>query len=416
MPFFRLVALAACLLIPFAPHVSHAESVSGPASTLPVASTTPIASSVPVASVRVAGAPVEPVTFWLPSAKPSGIEVNDRVWVSFYAAAGASASAPAPAVVLLHYLGTTRNAEMHRYARTLSRQNISAAVVTLPYHMQRAVGKTEPMQYFVSRDANVAVRAFEQGISDVSTVVTWLTAQSIVDKRRIGVVGVSLGAITAHVAMGRDARLSAGVALLGGGDLPDIYETSPAGRIFLHTQARRLTEAEKAQLRTVDPLTYAGQNQPRRVLMIQGARDSFIPQRDALELWRALGRPPIQWIDTNHAALLLAIDSAGRAATTYLRNVWSGNFNAPIPRVHVPTIQIGLMTGLDALITPVIQLQVLRIGTRHHMALAHVDAGLGTRGLFAGLAATVTPLVDVGVGRRLGGTRWRPYTSLHITF
>ncbi len=409
MRFFCLAAFAACLLAARQPS-SRADAASKPLASAPAASDAPLASAAAVA------ASARPVTFWLPSAKPSGIAVNDRVWLTFYPAQSASAAAPAPAVVLLHYLGTTRNAELNRYARTLARQNISAAVMTLPYHMQRTVGKAQPMQFFVSRDAGASAAAFEQGISDVSTVVTWLSAQPTVDVRRLGVVGVSIGAIIAHVAMGRDARLSAGVALLGGGDLPDIYETSPAGRIFLHTQARRLTDEEKARLKAVDPLTYAGMNQPRHVLMIQGARDSFIPPRDAEKLWRALGRPPIQWIDTNHAALLLAIGSAGNAATTYLRNVWSGSFDASIPRVRAPTIQMGLMTGLDALITPVISLQVLRLGTRSHMALAHVDAGLGTRGLFAGLAATVTPLVDVGLGRRLGGSRWRPYASLHITF
>src|SRR5438132_1321942 len=82
------------------------------------------------------------------------------------------------------------------------------------------------------------------GRADVSVVVEWIMRQPDVDPRRIGVVGVSLGAIITHLTMGRDSRLSAGVAVLGAGDLPDLYRRSILYRLLHPSATRALTPEE----------------------------------------------------------------------------------------------------------------------------------------------------------------------------
>lgn len=361
-----------------------------------------------------------PTVLWLPSERPSGNPVNDRIWLTFYpTTATVGATTKVPAVVLLHYLGASSNWEMHSFARYLSRRGIACAVMTLPYHTRRASRGQRPIDFFVAPRAEVVVQAFEQSVSDVSTVVSWLSRQDGIDPQRIGAVGASLGAIVTHLVMGRDKRVGAGVAMLGGGDFLSIYRESLIPRLFAKQRAKNITPQDEALLRSVDPITYAGQNRPRRVLMIQGARDLFIPPRSAEKLWEALGRPPIQWLDINHLGLQLAHKSVHKTTESFLRQAWSGQplDSIKVPTINVPTIKAGFLVGLDSLVTPAVQLQAFKLGKRHdHLPLLSGNVGLSGRGPFVGLAATVNSFADVGIGRRLSGSRFRPYAAVHVVF
>jgi dienelactone hydrolase len=351
----------------------------------------------------------------LPSAAPSGIAVNDRVLFRYHPAARPFGER-SPAVVLLHPLGVSGDdRRIDKFARALSRRGIGVAALTLPYHGQRQPPNDAPNRHFVgnpnNEDAARVAQAFSQSASDVETVVTWLTQQPEVDANRIGGAGVSLGAFVMHLAMGRDARIRAGVAALGAGNIAEI---------FLHTHSRGDAETLRhiETLRAVEPLTYADRNRPRRVLMIQAARDSVVPPRYAEQLWQALGRPPIQWADVNHIGLLLTLDSVIQTTIAYLETAWSETPDdlSRVPHVRAVTLKVGAIAGLDSLVTPALQYQLFSVGTRQHMALLHASAGLGLRGPFVSVAATLNRHIDLGVGRRVFGNNIRPYVSYHMVF
>lgn len=363
---------------------------------------------------------LKPQEIVLPSALPSGNAVNDRLIFTFTPARRAASQTvpggPVPAVVLLHVLGTSRNQQMRQFAIFLANRGIASATVTLPYHMKRLPRGDLPIRHFVASDARVAVQAFNQSAADVSSVITYLQARPDVDGSKIGVVGASLGAIVTHLAMGRDARISAGVAIFGGGDLPGIYRSSILGRFVVRPRVT-LTPADEALLREVDPLTFAGNNQPRRVLMIAGARDLVIPPRNAQVLWQALGNPPLRWVDVNHFGLALRPRATQLAALAYLQSVWKGAPLAEAPQIRVPALKFGLISGLDARVSPAATLQVFSLGTRRdHLSLLHANVGITGRGPFASVAATVNQFADIGIGRRLKGERFRPYISLHLAY
>jgi dienelactone hydrolase len=359
-----------------------------------------------------------PQELTLPSQSPSGFERNDRIWFTYYPPQRVLNPNRAPAVILLHHLGDSQNKAMHQGARFLSQQGIAAAVMILPYHTKRAVPGVFPFQRFVSTDADEVVQAVTQSVADVRTLTDWLIQRPEVDPQRLGIVGVSLGANITHIAMGQDERLRAGVAFLGGGNLPEINRTSLAGKIFLKRRRTSLSAEEIATLRQADPLTYAKNNQPRRVLMVQAARDIFIPPHTAKELWEALGCPPIQWMDTNHIALQYATKSAMRTALSFLQAAWNGDETAmrETPKVRVATIKAGFLTGLDSKFTPAVQWQALSLGKRRHMSLIGANLGISGRGPFVGLAATVTPYIDIGVVHRYRGDGLKPYASFHVVF
>jgi dienelactone hydrolase len=361
---------------------------------------------------------VRPLEFTLPSAAPSGNPIDDRIWMTFYPAVQSSQQ-PAPAVVLLHALGETRMRMMGQFARYLAERGIGAAVMELPYHMHRrppGVGSGGP---FTDPDVNREVQAANQSASDVSTVVTWLSRQLSVDPRRIGVLGVSLGAMIAHLAMGKDERLSAGVAILGGGNLADLRRTSLVYKFRERGPPEKLSPQELERLEQVDPLHYASRNRPRRVLMIQAARDLLMPPRDARVLWDALGRPPIVWVDTNHFGLALTPRSVVRTSAAYLWSVWNEAplVDPPLPAIDAITLKLGIIAGLGARPTPALQWQAYSFASRrNHMSLLHSDLGWSGRGPFIGLAGTVNGFIDLGLAHRFSGGGIRPYLSFHVVF
>lgn len=355
-----------------------------------------------------------PLDFSLPSAKPSGNAQNDRIWLTFYPAQ--NVQTPAPAAILLHPLGGELEIA-HRFARYLAERGVGGIVMELPFHYRRAVSGERAVDHFIASNAPTSVQAFEQSVSDVKTTLDWLEKQPSVDAEKLGVAGISLGAIITHIAMGQDARLKAGVALLGGGDLADIAQLNIIGRLFLRADKIEATPEKRALLAEVDPLSFAEFNRPRRVLMIQAARDDIIPTKSAENLWKALGKPPIQWLDINHPGLQLVASSAMKTSLAYLQNVWNGTPEAPIPKIRAITLKTGVIFGLDSVVSPAIQWQALTlIKKSNHQSLLHGDIGYMSRGPFVGLAATLNSYVDIGVGRRVFGSGFKPYASVHIVF
>jgi hypothetical protein len=153
--------------------------------------------------------------------------------------------------------------------------------------------------------------------------------------------------------------------------------------------------------------------------MIEAARDLLVPPRNALELWDALGHPPIQWVDTNHFGLSLAPASLMRASATYLHSVWddpAADPDDPSP-LHAFTLKLGMLIGPESALTPAVQWQAYSFAARRdHMSLLHADLGWSGRGPFLGLAATLNPFLDVGLAQRVSAGVIRPYASVHIVF
>jgi len=361
----------------------------------------------------------------LPSELPSGNAINDTVYFRWYPARSLT-SQPSPAVILLHPLGREDQSPMQQYARYLSSRGISAAVLTLPYHGRRLSKGDGSLRHFINPDAEQVVSAMQQSVSDARTVVSWMSTQEGVDPQKIGGIGVSVGAIVLHLVMGQDARVKAGVAALGGGALAETYRGSPLAQSKLLSRLfgssgdfSKVNPESYKLLDQIDPLTFAANNHPRRVLMIEAARDIVVPPRSAEVLWEALGKPPIQWVDTNHFSVInFASNSVLRASVPYLQSVWNDRplEARDIPNVHAPTFKFGVVMNLDSVITPAVQWQFLGLGTTRHRSFINANLGMSGRGPFGGVAATVTSYLDIGAARRFSGNRIRPYASLHFVY
>jgi dienelactone hydrolase len=176
---------------------------------------------------------------------------------------------------------------------------------------------------------------FRRVVIGIRRLVDWAETVEEIDAARIGVVGFSIGASVANVAMGVDARIAAGAFVLPSATLHEIFAYGQVPHwqesIAQVRENLRLTPAELARtvepiLRTIDPIHFSKSIDPTRVLLVEAAQDSYVPARARKLHWEALGRPQLIRIDFDHkAALLLSMTFLGghfteRAVITFFND------------------------------------------------------------------------------------------------
>jgi len=321
-----------------------------------------------------------------------------------------------PAVVVLHGWGAVLSGHMiESFCKSLAERGMAAFMLELPYHLERrAEGKLSGAG-FMTADPQRLVESGRQAVIDLRCVLDWLAARPEIDAQQLGVAGLSLGAITANLAMGVDDRLKAGVSILGGGDLAEVVWRSPLALPWkTKMQQAGVSEAMlRESLRPVEPLTFADRDRSARVLMINGFYDVVIPESSTLKLWNSLGRPPIIWTNSGHFSLVLAWAEVIETACTFLQ----GEFGVGPPwtprEIQVKPVKAVLLWDEYQGVRPGLFKELLCSRGRGRLSL---DLGLTTKGLFAGAGGLVTDMVTVGLGTPVG-KGWRsfqPYLALQL--
>lgn len=157
---------------------------------------------------------------------------------------------------------------------------------------------------------------FRHAIIDIRRAMDWLGQRGGGDSNRIGIVGISMGAIVAALTVEIEPRINAAAILLGGGDVATILAISREklvvqfrdGLMRAHGIGLEHFQEEATRILVpIDPLTYAPRVHPRNILMVNARFDRVIPSPCSEKLWEALGRPLWIRIPTGHysSALLL---------------------------------------------------------------------------------------------------------------
>jgi pimeloyl-ACP methyl ester carboxylesterase len=136
-------------------------------------------------------------------------------------------------------------------------------------------------------------------VIDIRRVVDWAETQTDVDPQRIALIGFSMGALVASVAMATEPRLAAGVLVMGGADPQDILAACDheigRGREHVLKQLNWSLEEYRIELAKalarINSARFAGMVDPRRVLIIEAAADTCMPPSSRERLWHAMGRP-----------------------------------------------------------------------------------------------------------------------------
>lgn len=292
-----------------------------------------------------------------PSKVRAAFPENNSVYVLCWKAKAKKArhKTKAPAIICLHSRGEQEGGHTTEIAKTLAREGFETFLLNLPYHMRRTLKGKISGTGFLSTSYEQCFNSFKQSIIDLRCLIDIIEQLPDVDGKRIGIFGLSLGAVMAHTAMGADLRLKAGVAICGCGNLARFVARSIVGLpimaagllIYLLSPRKRrkgwskyffrLESQYKSYLKQVfkvrdvdkvkptmrwyllDPLTYSYLNRPRHVLMIQGKFDIVMPKGCIIDLWNALGKPKIIWLLTSHFTSLFFKKSIIKEIINYLK-------------------------------------------------------------------------------------------------
>ena len=205
-----------------------------------------------------------------------------------------------PCILFLHGHGGRKE---HAFLlKDLVASGYVVAAIDAVYHGERNVkGRTI---YMTSLEDTV--RAITQTVIDNRRMLDLLESRPEVDKKRVGLVGGSMGALIGALVAAVDERIKTAVLIVGGGDYRIIVKRSihPAAAYMRAEMRRRgLSLDDLARIAApVDPILFGPHISPRPVLMICGKHDRIVPADAGRALYEALREPKaIYWADSGHA-------------------------------------------------------------------------------------------------------------------
>lgn len=260
------------------------------------------------------GYSVYKITF--PSPFDSPHAANNTVHGDYYMPRGRE---NVPSAVLLHKLGGDFTLERAICAFLASR-GVAVLFMRMAYCGERLPEGMKD-EALLGGDLKLAADSIQQSAMDTRRARSLLESRPEVDKERIGLVGVSLGAIVAALTVGVDGEFANCVLLLGGGNLAEILAESKSGNLKQMLKDRVIgIEHLKEAFRPVEPTAYAARVRAT-VLMLNAKGDEIIPRAATEALWEALGRPEIVWYTGGHVTVgVHTVDMFNRIIARLSRN------------------------------------------------------------------------------------------------
>ncbi len=240
-----------------------------------------------------------------PSPVPSDVPENRTVHAEYYLPEREVKGQPT--VLVLHILDG-RFLVARTICRYFAGSGTPALMVMMPFYGPRrprdlslaSVFLDDPLRIFNSMRATVI---------ECRRAASWLQERPEADPDRIGVVGVSLGAIAGGLLVGVDPRFKRNVLVLGGGDPAAILWHAPetaAVRAELVEQGHTLQEVRR-KTAAIDAIHFARRVDRETVFFINARYDKTVPRDCTVRLWEAMGKPRILWLPAGHYSASLYI-------------------------------------------------------------------------------------------------------------
>jgi dienelactone hydrolase len=197
------------------------------------------------------------------------------------------------------------------FARYFANQGWAAVVVTR--------GR-DPLEALTAPDEVV-----RGNLHDYSRVLDWVEHEPELDASRIGLFGVSLGAMDAVMLTALDRRVNSLVIAMAGGDLSYLLSNTsyrPVVRTIddmaanLGTSREALGEKLDAAIK-LDPLALAPYVDAERVFMVLTRTDAIIPFEAQEQLRETMGDPESMYLLTGHRTSVVYFPKVRNAAFSF---------------------------------------------------------------------------------------------------
>jgi len=149
-------------------------------------------------------------------------------------------------------------------------------------------------------------------ISDLKATLKFLGTVKQIDKKRIGVVGLSLGGIVAICTAAGDHRIRAVASWSGVAFLEDVFRVNIIGEENYHKLMKsgfydivrdgqpvgyRIDKKFFMDLKNHNPVEAIAKISPRPVLIVHGTKDVIVPAENAEALYKSARKPKkLRWI------------------------------------------------------------------------------------------------------------------------
>jgi dienelactone hydrolase len=249
---------------------------------------------VPMRELPIAG--VEVLELRYPSPVETPCKENNTVWAEYYRPRKAG---PMPAVIVLDITGGDQTVS-RVIARHLAQNGVAALFVQMAYYGPRRPPGS-PLR-LLSPDLEHSFAAIRQTVLDMRRATAWLESRPEIDKKRLGIMGTSLGSFVATLTAEMEPKLGRLTVLLGGADFADGYWDHPQAvkyrKIFEALGGKK--EMVREFIAPVDPITCVKNLKDCKVLIIAAKNDEIVPPRMAETLWRETGKQRIIWVNAGH--------------------------------------------------------------------------------------------------------------------
>jgi dienelactone hydrolase len=211
---------------------------------------------------------------------------------------------PFPCVVVLDITGGDQKLS-RVIAQHLAQNGIGGLFVQMAYYgPRRPPGSSKRL---LSLNVLQSVEAVRQTVLDLRCTAAWMESRPEIDKKKLGIMGTSLGSFMAALTAEMEPRYQRVAVVLGGGGFVDGFYNHPQAAPYVKVFEALGGSKELAAklIAPVDPLTLAGNLKDRKLLIIAAKNDEIVPPRMAENLWNASGRQRIVWLDAGHFTAML---------------------------------------------------------------------------------------------------------------
>lgn len=204
-------------------------------------------------------------------------------------------------------------------------------------HLGAFISENGMHAFFVHREEDLLAYGNEpadlemilrRSVVNIRRTLDWAAARPDVDPERLGMVGISLGAIAGSIVCAVEPRLRRNVLIMGGADLARIFWESRETPVYRwkadHRRRWGARDLESFRARFAegflsDPAVYAPYVDARHVLQFIAEYDNKVPTPCQWQLWEALGKPRGWSIPIGHYTAIFYIGFAEEKALAFWR-------------------------------------------------------------------------------------------------